>query len=137
VSGGVKIYFLRRFAWSSALMMEICERFPRKRGRLRAEGKRICDFDLIIGVRAREHGLTAEYAGTVASHRGIAWLFHAVPSVSHLAILNSCSLTLVILEECLVLAASLGPVTLRKRHPGSDSERDRFRERADRCASRS
>ena len=32
--------------------------FGKERGRLRAEGKRVADFDLIIGVTARQHGLT-------------------------------------------------------------------------------
>ena len=32
--------------------------FERERGRLRAEGKRVADFDLLIGVTARQHQLT-------------------------------------------------------------------------------
>ena len=32
--------------------------FGRERGRLRAEGKRVADFDLMIGVTARQHDLT-------------------------------------------------------------------------------
>jgi predicted nucleic acid-binding protein len=32
--------------------------FGKERGRLRAEGKRVADFDLIIGVTARQHDLT-------------------------------------------------------------------------------
>ncbi len=32
--------------------------FGKERGRMRAEGKRIGDFDLIIGVTARQHNLT-------------------------------------------------------------------------------
>lgn len=32
--------------------------FGRERGRLRAEGKRVADFDLMIGVTARQHNLT-------------------------------------------------------------------------------
>jgi len=37
---------------------ETCKLFGKERGRLRAEGKRVADFDLIIGVTARHHGLT-------------------------------------------------------------------------------
>jgi predicted nucleic acid-binding protein len=32
--------------------------FGKERGRLRAEGKRVSDFDLMIGVTARHHDLT-------------------------------------------------------------------------------
>jgi predicted nucleic acid-binding protein len=32
--------------------------FGKERGRLRAESKRVSDFDLMIGVTARQHGLT-------------------------------------------------------------------------------
>jgi tRNA(fMet)-specific endonuclease VapC len=32
--------------------------FGKERGRLRAEGKRVADFDLLIGVTARQHQLT-------------------------------------------------------------------------------
>ncbi len=32
--------------------------FGKERGRLRAEGKRVADFDLMIGVTARQHDLT-------------------------------------------------------------------------------
>ncbi|MGH9327795.1 MAG: type II toxin-antitoxin system VapC family toxin [Terriglobia bacterium] len=32
--------------------------FGKERGRLRAEGKRVADFDLMIGVTARQHRLT-------------------------------------------------------------------------------
>jgi tRNA(fMet)-specific endonuclease VapC len=37
---------------------ETCKLFGRERGRLRAEGKRISDFDLLIGVTAIQHNLT-------------------------------------------------------------------------------
>ncbi len=37
---------------------EICKLFGKERGRLRAQGKRIGDFDLVIGVTARQHELT-------------------------------------------------------------------------------
>jgi predicted nucleic acid-binding protein len=37
---------------------EICKLFGKERGRLRAEGKRIGDFDLLIGATARQHELT-------------------------------------------------------------------------------
>lgn len=37
---------------------EICKRFGKERGRLRAEGKRIGDFDLMIGVTALRYQLT-------------------------------------------------------------------------------
>jgi tRNA(fMet)-specific endonuclease VapC len=36
----------------------ICRRFGKERGRLRAAGKLVADFDLLIGVTARQHGLT-------------------------------------------------------------------------------
>ncbi len=32
--------------------------FGKERGRLRAEGKRVADFDLLIGMTARQHNLT-------------------------------------------------------------------------------
>jgi len=37
---------------------ETCNSFGKERGRLRALGKRIGDFDLMIGVTARQHDLT-------------------------------------------------------------------------------
>ena len=37
---------------------ESCRLFGKERGRLRAERKMISDFDLLIGVTARQHGLT-------------------------------------------------------------------------------
>jgi tRNA(fMet)-specific endonuclease VapC len=37
---------------------ETCQRFGRERGRLRALGKRVADFDLMIGVTALQHDLT-------------------------------------------------------------------------------
>ena len=37
---------------------ETCKLFGRERGRLRAEGKRVGDFDLLIGVTAIQHDLT-------------------------------------------------------------------------------
>jgi tRNA(fMet)-specific endonuclease VapC len=37
---------------------EICKLFGKERGRLRVQGKRIGDFDLMIGVTARKHDLT-------------------------------------------------------------------------------
>jgi tRNA(fMet)-specific endonuclease VapC len=49
--------FLRRVSLIG-IDEEICESFGRERGRLRAEGKRIGDFDLEIGVTARQHELT-------------------------------------------------------------------------------
>ena len=37
---------------------ETCKLFGKERGRLRAEGRRIGDFDPLIGVTARQHELT-------------------------------------------------------------------------------
>jgi tRNA(fMet)-specific endonuclease VapC len=37
---------------------ETARLFGKERGRLRAEGKRVADFDLLIGVTARQHQLT-------------------------------------------------------------------------------
>lgn len=37
---------------------EACKLFGKERGRLRAQGKRIGDFDLLIGITARQHRLT-------------------------------------------------------------------------------
>src|SRR5438046_5281289 len=37
---------------------KISRLFGKERGRLRAEGKRVADFDLMIGVTARQHDLT-------------------------------------------------------------------------------
>ena len=37
---------------------EVCRIFARERGRLRAEGTLIGDFDLLIGATALRHGLT-------------------------------------------------------------------------------
>jgi len=49
--------FLRRVSLVG-IDEEICKLFGKERGRLRAEGKRVGDFDLMIGVTARQHGLT-------------------------------------------------------------------------------
>ena len=37
---------------------ETCQLFGRERGRLRARGRTISDFDLLIGITARQHDLT-------------------------------------------------------------------------------
>jgi tRNA(fMet)-specific endonuclease VapC len=37
---------------------ETCQLFGRERGRLRSIGKTISDFDLLIGITARQHDLT-------------------------------------------------------------------------------
>ena len=49
--------FLRRVSLLG-IDEETCKRFGKERGRLRAKGKRVNDFDLIIGVTAHQHGLT-------------------------------------------------------------------------------
>jgi len=49
--------FLRRVSFVS-IVEETCKFFGKERGRLRAAGKRVADFDLIIGVTARQHELT-------------------------------------------------------------------------------
>jgi tRNA(fMet)-specific endonuclease VapC len=49
--------FLRRVSFVS-VDEETCRLFGKERGRLRAAGKRVADFDLIIGVTARQHELT-------------------------------------------------------------------------------
>jgi len=49
--------FLRRISLVG-IDEETCKLFGKERGRLRAEGKRVADFDLIIGVTARQHNLT-------------------------------------------------------------------------------
>jgi len=49
--------FLRRVSFLS-IDEETCKLFGKERGRLRAAGKRVADFDLIIGVTARQHELT-------------------------------------------------------------------------------
>jgi tRNA(fMet)-specific endonuclease VapC len=49
--------FLRRISFLG-IDEETCKLFGRERGRLRAEGKRVADFDLIIGVTALQHDLT-------------------------------------------------------------------------------
>jgi tRNA(fMet)-specific endonuclease VapC len=49
--------FLRRVSFVS-IDEETCKLFGKERGRLRAAGKRVADFDLIIGVTARQHELT-------------------------------------------------------------------------------
>jgi len=49
--------FLRRVSFVS-IVEETCKLFGKERGRLRAAGKRVADFDLIIGVTARRHDLT-------------------------------------------------------------------------------
>jgi tRNA(fMet)-specific endonuclease VapC len=49
--------FLRRVFFLS-IDEETCNLFGKERGRLRAEGKRIGDFDLMIGITARQHKLT-------------------------------------------------------------------------------
>ncbi len=36
---------------------DTCRLFGKERGRLRAQGKRVADFDLMIGVTARQHDL--------------------------------------------------------------------------------
>jgi len=49
--------FLRRVAFVN-IDEETCKLFGKERGRLRAAGKRVADFDLLIGVTARQHDLT-------------------------------------------------------------------------------
>ena len=49
--------FLRRVSLIG-IDEETCKLFGKERGRLRAEGKRTADFDLIIGVTALQHNLT-------------------------------------------------------------------------------
>ena len=49
--------FLRRVSFVG-IDEETCKLFGKERGRLRAIGKSVADFDLIIGVTARQHGLT-------------------------------------------------------------------------------
>jgi len=49
--------FLRRISLIG-IDEETCKLFGKERGRLRAQGKRVADFDLIIGVTARQHNLT-------------------------------------------------------------------------------
>jgi tRNA(fMet)-specific endonuclease VapC len=49
--------FLRRVSFIG-IDAETCRLFGKERGRLRAVGKRIGDFDLLIGVTARQHELT-------------------------------------------------------------------------------
>ena len=49
--------FLRRVSFLG-VDEEMCKLFGKERGRLRAEGKRVADFDLVIGVTARQHNLT-------------------------------------------------------------------------------
>ena len=49
--------FLRRVSFVS-IDEETCKLFGKERGRLRAAGKHLADFDLIIGVTARQHELT-------------------------------------------------------------------------------
>jgi len=49
--------FLRRVSLIG-IDEETCKLFGKERGRLRAQGKRVADFDLIIGVSALQHNLT-------------------------------------------------------------------------------
>jgi tRNA(fMet)-specific endonuclease VapC len=49
--------FLRR-VFLFGVDEETCKLFGKERGRLRAEGNRVGDFDLLIGVTARQHELT-------------------------------------------------------------------------------
>jgi tRNA(fMet)-specific endonuclease VapC len=49
--------FLRRVS-VLGIDEETCKRFGKERGRLRAAGTRVADFDLIIGVTAQQHDLT-------------------------------------------------------------------------------
>ena len=49
--------FLRRVSFVG-IDEETCKLFGKERGRLRAQGKRVADFDLIIGVSALQHNLT-------------------------------------------------------------------------------
>lgn len=49
--------FLRRVSFVG-IDEETCKLFGKERGRLRAIGKSVADFDLIIGVTAHQHGLT-------------------------------------------------------------------------------
>jgi tRNA(fMet)-specific endonuclease VapC len=49
--------FLRRVSLVG-IDEETCKLFGKERGRLRAQGKRIGDFDLMIGVTALQHQLT-------------------------------------------------------------------------------
>jgi tRNA(fMet)-specific endonuclease VapC len=49
--------FLRRVSFVS-VDEGTCRLFGKERGRLRAAGKRVGDFDLLVGVTARQHELT-------------------------------------------------------------------------------
>jgi tRNA(fMet)-specific endonuclease VapC len=49
--------FLRRVALIG-IDEETCKRFGKERGRLRAVGKLVANFDLLIGVTALQHNLT-------------------------------------------------------------------------------
>jgi tRNA(fMet)-specific endonuclease VapC len=49
--------FLRRVSFVG-IDEETCKLFGKERGRLRTEGKRVGDFDLMIGITARRHDLT-------------------------------------------------------------------------------
>jgi len=49
--------FLRRVSFVG-IDEETCKLFGKERGRLRAQGKLVADLDLMIGVTARQHGLT-------------------------------------------------------------------------------
>jgi tRNA(fMet)-specific endonuclease VapC len=49
--------FLRRVSLIG-IDAETCKLFGKERGRLRTEGKRVGDFDLMIGITARRHDLT-------------------------------------------------------------------------------
>lgn len=49
--------FLRRISFLG-IDEDTCRLFGKERGRLRGMGKRVADFDLLIGVTALQHGLT-------------------------------------------------------------------------------
>lgn len=49
--------FLRRISLIG-IDEETCKLFGKERGRLRAQGRRVADFDLLIGATALQHNLT-------------------------------------------------------------------------------
>ena len=55
---GHQLYDFLRRVYLIGIDEETCKLFGKERGRLRAVGKRVGDFDLLIGVTARQHDLT-------------------------------------------------------------------------------
>jgi len=55
---GHQLYDFLRRVFLIGIDEETCRLFGKERGRLRAVGKRVGDFDLLIGVTARQHDLT-------------------------------------------------------------------------------